>query len=191
MPSESSALTLFSALRDISQGAGQAAEASKTQGYSTQQVPGRVLNGIDLEIVLTKITSAANNLAKLKQPLQSSLLELGANQWQVSKMLPKWGKAENLDHKLIIEALSVAQDNVSQLYASTIAAKNAEILSSLPTRCLYMSGQLSIPCPKLVTKQPVSNPCHGEEPGQQPEAGLTQELKGTRLPAQGSVQGLR
>lgn len=62
--------------------------------------------------------------------------------------------------------------------ARETAAKNAEILSSLATICLYMSGQLSITCSKLVMKQPVSNLCHGEEPGQQCETGVTRELKG-------------
>ncbi|XP_066845245.1 LOW QUALITY PROTEIN: uncharacterized protein [Anser cygnoides] len=72
-----------------------------------------VLNGIDSEILMNKLATATSDLTKLKQPLQSSLLALGTSQWQVSKVLPIWEKAEDQDHRLIIDALSMAQDNVS------------------------------------------------------------------------------
>ncbi|XP_071895524.1 uncharacterized protein [Anas platyrhynchos] len=72
-----------------------------------------ILNGIDSEILMNKLATATSELTKLKQPLQSSLLALGTSQWQVSKVLPKWENAEDQDHKLIIDALSMIQDNVS------------------------------------------------------------------------------
>lgn len=62
---------------------------------------------------MTKLDIATNNLIKLKHPLQSSLFVLRTNQQQISKMLTKQEKAKNQDQKLIIDALHVAQDNVS------------------------------------------------------------------------------
>ncbi|RMC21231.1 hypothetical protein DUI87_02089 [Hirundo rustica rustica] len=72
-----------------------------------------VLNGIDSEILMNKLATATNDLVKLRQPLQSSLLALGTSQWEISKILPKWKEAEDQDHKLIINALNIAQNNVS------------------------------------------------------------------------------
>lgn len=73
-----------------------------------------VLNGIDSEILMNKLATATSDLIKLKQPLQSSLLALGNSQWQVSKILPDFAaKTRDLDHRLILNTLSVAQDNVS------------------------------------------------------------------------------
>lgn len=58
-----------------------------------------VLNGVDSEILMNKMTTATSDLTKLRQPPQSSLLALGTNQGQVSEVLPKWEKAEEQDHK--------------------------------------------------------------------------------------------
>nr|XP_054508822.1 uncharacterized protein LOC129133220 [Agelaius phoeniceus]XP_054508823.1 uncharacterized protein LOC129133220 [Agelaius phoeniceus]XP_054508824.1 uncharacterized protein LOC129133220 [Agelaius phoeniceus]XP_054508825.1 uncharacterized protein LOC129133220 [Agelaius phoeniceus]XP_054508826.1 uncharacterized protein LOC129133220 [Agelaius phoeniceus]XP_054508828.1 uncharacterized protein LOC129133220 [Agelaius phoeniceus]XP_054508829.1 uncharacterized protein LOC129133220 [Agelaius phoeniceu len=67
---------------------------------------------------MKKLATAAGGLAKLNQPLQSSLLALGTSQWQISKVLPKWEKARDQDHKLIVEVLSTVQDNVSLAFSS-------------------------------------------------------------------------
>ena len=80
-----------------------------------------VLNGIDSEILMNKLTTATSDLRKLDQPLRSSLLALGASQWQISKVLPKWEKAADQDHELIIKALYMAQDNVSLALSCTQA----------------------------------------------------------------------
>lgn len=48
-----------------------------------------VLNRIDSEILVNKLATVTNDLVKLRQPLQSSLLSLGSEQWQISKVLPK------------------------------------------------------------------------------------------------------
>jgi len=40
-------------------------------------------------------------------------MALGTSQWQVSKVLPRWEKTEDQDYKLIIDALSMVQDNAS------------------------------------------------------------------------------
>uniref|UniRef100_A0A8B9BUJ2 Uncharacterized protein n=1 Tax=Anser brachyrhynchus TaxID=132585 RepID=A0A8B9BUJ2_9AVES len=76
-----------------------------------------VLNGIDWEILMNKLATATSDLTKLKQPLQSSLLALGTRQRQVSKVLLRWEKAEDQDHRLIIDALSMVQDNVSLAFS--------------------------------------------------------------------------
>ncbi|XP_056371321.1 uncharacterized protein LOC130266010 [Oenanthe melanoleuca] len=76
-----------------------------------------VLNGIDSEMLANKLATATNDLTKLGQPLQSSLLALGNSQWQVSKVLPNWAKTENQDHNVIIDALSTVQDNVSLAFS--------------------------------------------------------------------------
>ncbi|XP_053789324.1 uncharacterized protein LOC128782859 [Vidua chalybeata] len=72
-----------------------------------------VLNGIDSEILMNKLAAATNDLTKLTQPLQSSLLALGDNQWQVSKVLPRWRDIEDHDHDLLVDMLQVAQGNIS------------------------------------------------------------------------------
>ncbi|XP_030921224.1 uncharacterized protein LOC115949082 [Geospiza fortis] len=76
-----------------------------------------VLNGIDSEILMNKLTTAASGLTKLKQPLESSLLALGTSQWQISKVLPEWEETGDHDQKLIVEALSAVQDNVSLAFS--------------------------------------------------------------------------
>ncbi|XP_058664607.1 uncharacterized protein LOC131560012 [Ammospiza caudacuta] len=76
-----------------------------------------VLNGIDSEILMNKLATAAGSLTKLKQPLKSSLLALGTSQWQISKVLSKWETAGDQDHKLIAEALGTVQDNVSLAFS--------------------------------------------------------------------------
>lgn len=56
-------------------------------------------------------------MAKIREPLQSSLLALGADQWQVSKVLSDLKEAEVHDHKLIVKALNMAQYNVSLAFS--------------------------------------------------------------------------
>lgn len=48
----------------------------------------KVLNGIDLEILMNKLATTTTDLTKLNQPLQSFLLALETSQWQISKVLP-------------------------------------------------------------------------------------------------------
>ncbi|XP_072707269.1 uncharacterized protein [Ciconia boyciana] len=73
----------------------------------------RVLNSIDAEVLANKLATVTNDLSALKHPLQSSLSALGANQWLLSDMLPQWGKVNEKDQQLIVDALGVAQNNVS------------------------------------------------------------------------------
>ncbi|RMC09858.1 hypothetical protein DUI87_13645 [Hirundo rustica rustica] len=49
-----------------------------------------VLNRIDSEVLLNKLTTIGSDLVKLQQPLQSSLLALGNNHWKLTKILPEW-----------------------------------------------------------------------------------------------------
>lgn len=49
-----------------------------------------VLNIMDSEVLMNKLTTMGSNLVKLQQPLQSSLLTLGKNHWKLSKILPEW-----------------------------------------------------------------------------------------------------
>ncbi|XP_042660771.1 uncharacterized protein LOC116964869 [Tyto alba] len=76
-----------------------------------------VLNRIDSEVLMNKLVTATSDLTRLKQPLQSSLLALGTSQWQVSKILPIWEKNEDQDHRLILDALNMAQNNVSLAFS--------------------------------------------------------------------------
>ncbi|XP_042656327.1 uncharacterized protein LOC122154120 [Tyto alba] len=76
-----------------------------------------VLNGIDSEVLMNKLATATSDLTRLRQPLQSSLLALGTSQWQVSKVLPSWERVEDQDHRLILDALSMVQDNVSLAFS--------------------------------------------------------------------------
>lgn len=48
-----------------------------------------VLNTIDSEVLMNKLTTVGSDLVKLQQPLQSSLLALGGNHWKLSKVLPE------------------------------------------------------------------------------------------------------
>lgn len=72
-----------------------------------------VLNRIDSEILMNKLATTTSDLTKLKQPLQSSFLALGTSQWQVSKVLLKMEETRDQDHRVIIDALSTAQNNIS------------------------------------------------------------------------------
>ncbi|XP_053911664.1 uncharacterized protein LOC128850707 isoform X1 [Cuculus canorus] len=89
-----------------------------------------VLNSIDSEVLMNKLATTTYDLAKMQQPLRSSLLALGTHQWLLSNILPKWEKMNVKDHKLILDTLGVAQSNISlalsciqaQLWMQTVAA---------------------------------------------------------------------
>ncbi|XP_068280354.1 uncharacterized protein [Nyctibius grandis] len=80
-----------------------------------------ILNGIDSEILINKLASLGDDMTKLQQPLQSSLSALGTHQWLLSKVLPQWLETEERDHELIIDALKIAQDNISLALSCTQA----------------------------------------------------------------------
>ncbi|RMC20819.1 hypothetical protein DUI87_01672 [Hirundo rustica rustica] len=89
-----------------------------------------VLNTIDSEVLLNKLTTIGSNLVKLQQPLQSSLLALGNNHWKLTKILPEWEDTEERDHEVIINTLGTASENMSlalgctqaQLWMQSVAA---------------------------------------------------------------------
>ncbi|KAK4810571.1 LOW QUALITY PROTEIN: hypothetical protein QYF61_004534 [Mycteria americana] len=72
-----------------------------------------VLNSIDAEVLINKLSATTSDLNKLEHPLRSSLLALGTNQWLLSDILPQWKRINERDHQLIVDALGVAQTNVS------------------------------------------------------------------------------
>ncbi|XP_074703747.1 uncharacterized protein LOC141933198 [Strix aluco] len=89
-----------------------------------------VLNSIDSEVIMNKLTTSISDLTNIQRPLRSSLLALGANQWLLSNILPKGEKVNIKDHELITDALSVLQNNLSltlsciqaQIWMQSIAA---------------------------------------------------------------------
>ncbi|RMC21058.1 hypothetical protein DUI87_01915 [Hirundo rustica rustica] len=89
-----------------------------------------VLNTIDSEVLLNKLTTIGSDLVKLQQPLQSSLLALGNNHWKLTKILPEWEDTEERDHEVIINALGTASESISlalgctqaQLWMQSVAA---------------------------------------------------------------------
>lgn len=48
-----------------------------------------ILNTMDSAVLMNKLTEIGSDVVKLQQPLQSSFLALGTNQWKLSKILPK------------------------------------------------------------------------------------------------------
>ncbi|RMC09769.1 hypothetical protein DUI87_13556 [Hirundo rustica rustica] len=80
-----------------------------------------VLNTIDSEVLLNKLTTIGSDLVKLQQPLQSSLLALGNNHWKLTKILPEWEDTEERDHEAIINALGTASENISLALGCTQA----------------------------------------------------------------------
>ncbi|KAK4828276.1 hypothetical protein QYF61_024941 [Mycteria americana] len=72
-----------------------------------------VLNSIDAEVLVNKLSTTTSDLNKLEHPLRSSLLALGTNQWLLSDILPQWKRINERDHQVIVDALGVAQTNVS------------------------------------------------------------------------------
>ncbi|XP_068521809.1 uncharacterized protein [Anas acuta] len=89
-----------------------------------------ILNSIDAEVLMSRITATTDDLRKLERPIKSSLLALGANQWLLSDVLPHWEQIEENDHQLIVNALGKAQGNTSlalsciqaQLWIQSVAA---------------------------------------------------------------------
>ncbi|XP_071884738.1 uncharacterized protein [Anas platyrhynchos] len=89
-----------------------------------------ILNSIDAEVLMSRVTATTDDLRKLEQPIKSSLLALGANQWLLSDILPHWEQIEENDHQLIVNALGKAQGNTSlalsciqaQLWIQSVAA---------------------------------------------------------------------
>ncbi|XP_077645678.1 uncharacterized protein LOC144247889 [Lonchura striata] len=89
-----------------------------------------ILNSINSEVLLNKLTATTKDLTQLQQPLQSSLSALGTHQWLLTNILPNWEKVNMNDHELIIEALNATQSNVSlalsciqaQLWIQSVAA---------------------------------------------------------------------
>lgn len=92
-----------------------------------------VLNTIDSEVLMHKLTTVGSDLVKLQQPLQSSLLALGDNHWKFSKVLPERKNTEEQDDEVIINALGRASENVSlalgctqaQLWMQSVAAASS------------------------------------------------------------------
>lgn len=72
-----------------------------------------VLSSIDAEVLINKLSTDTSDLHKLEHPLRSSLLALGTNQWLLYDILPRWEKINERDHQLIVNALGIAQNNVS------------------------------------------------------------------------------
>ncbi|XP_067170013.1 uncharacterized protein [Apteryx mantelli] len=72
-----------------------------------------VLNSIDAEVLVNKLSTTTGDLNKLEHPLRSSLLALGTNQWLLSDVLPQWEGINERDHQLIVDALGAVQINVS------------------------------------------------------------------------------
>ncbi|XP_054666927.1 uncharacterized protein LOC129199870 [Grus americana] len=89
-----------------------------------------VLNSIDSEVIMNKLAASVSDLAKLQQPLRSSLLALRTNQWLLSNILPTWERINIRDHKLVTDVLGVVQNNLSlalsciqaQLWMQSVAA---------------------------------------------------------------------
>lgn len=90
----------------------------------------RVLNTMDSEVLMKKLTVIRSNMVKLQQPLQSSLLALGTSQRKLSKILPEWENTKERDREVIMNALSTASENISlclgciqaQLWMQSVAA---------------------------------------------------------------------
>ncbi|XP_076185054.1 uncharacterized protein LOC143156043 [Aptenodytes patagonicus] len=80
-----------------------------------------VLNSIDAEVLVNKLSTATSDLNKLEHPLRSSLLALGTNQWLFSDILPQWERINEGDHQLMVDALGAAQNNVSLALSCTQA----------------------------------------------------------------------
>ncbi|XP_074667533.1 uncharacterized protein LOC141917846 [Strix aluco] len=72
-----------------------------------------ILNTIDAEVLVNKLTATTEDLIKLEHPLKSSLSALGASQWLLSDILPHWERIEENDHQLIAKALGATQSNTS------------------------------------------------------------------------------
>ncbi|XP_063003945.1 uncharacterized protein LOC134413832 isoform X2 [Melospiza melodia melodia] len=72
-----------------------------------------ILNSIDSEVLMNKLAATTRDLTGLQQPLRSSLSALGTHQWLLSNILPNWERVNVNDHKLVIDALSATQNNVS------------------------------------------------------------------------------
>lgn len=53
-----------------------------------------VLNTMDSEVLMNKLTALGGDVVKLQQPLQSYLLALGPKQLKLSKILPEWENME-------------------------------------------------------------------------------------------------
>nr|XP_032600663.1 uncharacterized protein LOC116806961 isoform X2 [Taeniopygia guttata] len=89
-----------------------------------------ILNTIDSEVIMNKLTATGSDVVKLQQPLQSSLLALGTSQWRLSKILAEWEDIEEQDHGLIVNAMGTANENMSlalgcvqaQLWMQSVAA---------------------------------------------------------------------
>ncbi|XP_063277375.1 uncharacterized protein LOC134563397 [Prinia subflava] len=79
---------------------------------------------------MNKLAATTRDLTRLQQPLSSSLSALGTQQWLLSNILPNWETVHVNDHKLMIDALSIAQNNISlalscvqaQLWMQSVAA---------------------------------------------------------------------
>lgn len=72
-----------------------------------------ILNSIDSEVLMNKLATTNRDLTELQQPLHSSLLALGTQQWLLSTILPTWEKVTGNDHQLVTDALGATQNNLS------------------------------------------------------------------------------
>ena len=72
-----------------------------------------ILNTIDAEVLMNKLTATTKDLIKLEHPLKSSLSALRASQWLLPDALPQWERIEENDHQLVTKALGATQSNAS------------------------------------------------------------------------------
>lgn len=80
-----------------------------------------VLNTVDSEVLMNKLTTVGSDSVKIQQPLQSSLMALRNSHWKLAKVLPKWEETEEQDHEVMINALGTASENISLALGCTQA----------------------------------------------------------------------
>lgn len=93
-----------------------------------------VLNTMDSEVLMNKLTAMGSNLVNLQQALQSSLLALCSTHWRLTKILPKWENIEEQDHEVIIKALGTTSANIPLALGCTQAQTRMQSVAAAVIR---------------------------------------------------------
>jgi len=74
-----------------------------------------ILNSIDSEVLVNKLSTIMQDLSKIQHPLQ--LLAVGNNQYLVSDVLPQWEGLNEKSLRSIVEAVEATQNSTTLAFS--------------------------------------------------------------------------
>jgi len=76
-----------------------------------------ILNSIDSEVLVNKLSTIMQDLSKVQHPLRLLLLAVGNNQYLVSDVLPQWQGLNEKSLRSIVEAVEATQNSTTLAFS--------------------------------------------------------------------------